>query len=70
LAADLKTADDATLDSLMQGIQKTQAFSVALKELPFANMRDCGRLEPIALTAAEAQARALYRRVYRRDPSF
>jgi phage-related minor tail protein len=38
--ADLKTADDATLDSLMTGIQKIQAFSVALKEMPFANMRD------------------------------
>jgi hypothetical protein len=30
----------------------------------------CGRLEPMALTAAEAQARVLYRRVYRRAPSF
>jgi phage-related minor tail protein len=37
---DLKTADDATLTGLMAGIQKIQAFSVALKELPFANMRD------------------------------
>jgi phage-related minor tail protein len=36
---DLKTADDATLTGLMEGIQKIQAFSVALKELPFANMR-------------------------------
>jgi hypothetical protein len=67
--ADLKTADDATLDSDARHSEST-GVQRRFEGAAFRNMRDCGRLEPIALTAAEAQARALYRRVYRRDPSF